>query len=85
MKAWSLAVVSALLLSAAAGVAWHLWSELDGVDIGWQGYLALGLGVLMSLIVGVGLMALVFYSARRGYDEQGGAPDPPPGDNDPKP
>jgi heme/copper-type cytochrome/quinol oxidase subunit 2 len=34
------------------------------------GWIALTLGVLFSLIVGCGLMALVFYSSRRGYDEQ---------------
>jgi hypothetical protein len=33
------------------------------------GFVALTLGVLFSLVVGVGLMALVFYSSRKGYDE----------------
>ncbi|MBH5389502.1 MULTISPECIES: hypothetical protein [Bradyrhizobium] len=33
------------------------------------GYVALVLGVVFSLVVGVGLMALVFYSSRKGYDE----------------
>ena len=31
------------------------------------------LGVVLSLVVGCGLMALVFYSSRHGYDE----PHPP--------
>src|SRR5262249_55542479 len=35
-----------------------------------HGWIALTLGVLFSLIVGCGLMALVFYSSRRGYDER---------------
>lgn len=30
---------------------------------------AMTLGVLFTLMVGVGLMALVFYSNRKGYDE----------------
>ena len=34
-----------------------------------SGYVALVLGVVFSLVVGVGLMALVFYSSRKGYDE----------------
>lgn len=33
------------------------------------GYVALVLGVVFSLVVAVGLMALVFYSSRKGYDE----------------
>jgi hypothetical protein len=34
-----------------------------------SGYVALVLGVVFSLVVGAGLMALVFYSSRKGYDE----------------
>ena len=33
------------------------------------GYAAMAAGILFSLLVGVGLMALVFYSSRAGYDE----------------
>lgn len=50
---------------------------LFGVLTGWDasamsvhGWIALGLGTLLSLAVGGGLMALVFYSARRGYDDR---------------
>jgi hypothetical protein len=35
-----------------------------------HGWIALGLGTFLSLGVGGGLMALVFYSARKGYDER---------------
>jgi hypothetical protein len=31
--------------------------------------LAMALGVLFTIAVGVGLMALIFYSSRSGYDE----------------
>ena len=34
-----------------------------------QGYIALIIGVVFSLVVGIGLMALLFFSSRRGYDE----------------
>lgn len=33
------------------------------------GYFAMTLGVVFSLVVGIGLMALLFYSSRHGYDE----------------
>jgi hypothetical protein len=35
-----------------------------------HGWIALILGVIFSLAVGGGLMALVFVSSRRGYDEK---------------
>jgi hypothetical protein len=34
-----------------------------------HGWIALGLGVFFSVLIGCGLMALMFYSSRRGYDE----------------
>ena len=35
-----------------------------------HGYIALCLGVFFSILIGCGLMGLLFYSSRRGYDEQ---------------
>jgi hypothetical protein len=29
----------------------------------------MGLGIFFSLVLGIGLMALLFYSSRHGYDE----------------
>jgi hypothetical protein len=69
MKTALLVVVWTGLLLAAGGVALHLWLELGDVSLGVHGWLALGLGVGVSLILGVGLMMLVFRSARRGYDD----------------
>jgi hypothetical protein len=73
------AVVAILLgvLAVVAAAAFYLWSSLDGVEIGWRGYLAIALGVGFSLLVGGGLMALMFISARRGYDEGGGRVEDP--------
>jgi hypothetical protein len=36
------------------------------------GWIAMLLGVIATLGLGIGLMALVFISNRRGYDELGG-------------
>jgi hypothetical protein len=74
MKTALLVLVWGVLLAVAGGVALHLWLELEGVDLGFHGWLALILGVGLSLAIGVGLMVLVFYSSRRGYDDAGGAP-----------
>jgi hypothetical protein len=35
-----------------------------------HGWIAMGLGTIFSLIVGCGLMALAFFSARAGYDDR---------------
>ena len=60
-------LVRLLVLSGAA--AWRVWSGLEGATMSAHGYVALAVGVTLSLPVGGGLMALVFFSARRGYDD----------------
>jgi hypothetical protein len=47
----------------------HAWTSLGEVEMSVHGYVAMILGIIFSLLVGCGLMALVFYSSRRGYDE----------------
>ena len=42
------------------------------VEIGLHGWIALGLGVAVTTLLGVGLMWLVYYSNRRGYDDEAG-------------
>jgi hypothetical protein len=60
------------LLAAAIGFAWYLWRELGDVAISPEGYLALALGVGAALALGVGLMWLVYFSHRRGFDDEAG-------------
>lgn len=57
------------LLAAALAVALWLWWAMGDVDIGVHGLIALFLGVVVSLALGGGLMALVFYSSRHGHDD----------------
>jgi hypothetical protein len=71
-----LAVILVPLLLATAGVSYWVWDQLGSTEMDVQGYVALGLGVLATLVIGGGLMGLVFYSSRHGYDERaGGDPD----------
>jgi hypothetical protein len=58
-----------LFLLIAVGVMGYLGWTLSNVDIPTSGYVAMALGVFLSLAVGIGLMALVFYSSRKGFDE----------------
>ena len=66
---WSIITVLLLLLVATDFVAYLGWTLEDGIKVSTAGYVAMAAGVLFSLVVGCGLMALIFYSSRRGYDE----------------
>lgn len=57
------------LLALAVWFAGSVWVHLGGDPIPVYGWFAIAGGVLVSLAVGGGLMALVFYSSRHGYDE----------------
>jgi hypothetical protein len=63
-----LVLIGALL--ACAGAVYWAWQEVGEVEIGRHGWIALGLGAALTFLVGAGLMALMFFSARRGYDER---------------
>jgi hypothetical protein len=67
---WIAIFVLCLLLGAALYGAYEGWTAHSS-DIqmpGW-GYAFLAGGIVFGLLVGCGLMALAFYSSRRGYDE----------------
>ncbi|MGE0596372.1 MAG: hypothetical protein AB7P07_08400 [Hyphomonadaceae bacterium] len=62
-----------LILSLGSILAVVLFGTLTGWDasaMSLHGWIALSLGTVLSLVVGGGLMALVFHSARHGYDER---------------
>jgi cation transporter-like permease len=58
------------IMIAALWFAASAWIALSGPPMPPVGYAAMIVGVVLSLVVGCGLMALVFYSSRHGYDEQ---------------
>jgi hypothetical protein len=62
----AIAVVLVVVIVIAA-----LWTGIGDAEISIVGWLALGLGVIVTLALGIGLMALVFISNRHGYDELG--------------
>lgn len=65
-------ILIAALLALLAGVGWYAYSGLtagSAPPMPIEGVIALIAGVTVSIIVGVGLMALVFYSSRHGYDD----------------
>jgi hypothetical protein len=57
------------ILAAAGWYAARAWISVGGPPVPVTGYVAMALGVIFSVGVGCGLMALLFYSNRHGYDE----------------
>jgi hypothetical protein len=64
-----IAAVAMAIVIAVSVVNWHAIGD-TGIDT--SGWIALILGVLVTVALGVGLMALVFISNRRGYDDPDG-------------
>ena len=70
-----------LMLVLAAAWAIYVWKASGDVVMDKHGWIALGLGTFFSLIIGCGLMALMFFSSRSGHDEAADAfrrREPPP-------
>jgi len=57
------------LLAASVWFAFYAWTAIEGPPMPVEGHVAMWLGIVFSLVIGCGLMALVFYSSRRGYDD----------------
>jgi len=65
---WIAIVVLAGFLVGAILYAAHTWNSLAGVSMPAMGWIFMILGVVVTLALGGGLMALVFYSSRKGRD-----------------
>jgi formate hydrogenlyase subunit 3/multisubunit Na+/H+ antiporter MnhD subunit len=66
----ALVVVLLGLLVAAALFAVRSSTSVEGPPMPEVGYVAMSIGVVFSLLIGIALMALLFYSSRHGYDEK---------------
>ena len=74
----ALAVITLLaLLAGAIFYAVGIWTAVEAPDMPVAIYVALALGVLFSVVIGAGLMALMFYSSRQGYDDRASGRDHP--------
>ena len=72
MKTILLVIVLGGLLTGSLIWAVSYWTAFGEVQFGAHGFAALTLGVILSLALGIGLMFLVFYSSRRGHDDEAG-------------
>jgi hypothetical protein len=66
-----LAIISLIIiLGLSVAAALYVWIDLGDVEISTLGTIAMGAGIGLSLLVGIGLMMLVYHSARSGHDEK---------------
>lgn len=64
---WILAAALAALLVAASWYCLSVWQATPGMPT--YGNVILAVAALLILVSGCGLIALMFYSNRKGYDE----------------
>jgi hypothetical protein len=69
MRKYLILVPLVALLAISIYFAIFSWSAIEGPPVPAEGHIAMWLGIVFSLIVGCGLMALAFYSSRHGYDD----------------
>jgi hypothetical protein len=64
-------VLVAVLIAFLLAVVWATmaWTSAEEVEMSIHGWIALALGTIFSLLIGCGLMILMFYSSRSGHDE----------------
>ena len=62
-------VLVALIIDAGFLYALRLWDISSNMGLSFHAYIALGLGIFFTVMVGVALASLAFLSARIGVDE----------------
>jgi ABC-type multidrug transport system permease subunit len=65
---WIAIAALVVLLIGAIFYAIHSWNAVAGTSIPPIGWLFMALGTIFTLLLGGGLMALLFYSSRKGKD-----------------
>src|SRR5262249_19955523 len=69
VAAWiAIITLIGVLVTAVVGVSLSDTDDLAS-GVSGPGTIAMVFGVLFTIVVGVGLMGLIFYSSRRGYDD----------------
>jgi predicted phage tail protein len=69
MKPWQIALGLVSILGVVVALTAYTWFQMADTTMSANGIIALVVGVGLSLALGIGLMALVFYSSRSGHDD----------------
>jgi hypothetical protein len=68
-KNWFAVGAAVVVMVIIVTVSVFNWRAVGGASIDLNGWIALILGVLVTTAIGISLMALIFISNRRGYDD----------------
>jgi hypothetical protein len=71
LGSWIVIAVLLLLLGMAIVYMYVGWETADvdtGQSMSTSGYVAMAFGIFFTMALGAGLMALIFYSNRKGHD-----------------
>jgi ABC-type multidrug transport system permease subunit len=66
---WIALVAAAAVVAAVVVVAAGLWATIGTSAISPAGWAAMIFGILLTLALGIGLVSLMMFSSRHGYDE----------------
>lgn len=69
LKRFVYGTLVALIIDAGFLYALYLWDISSNIELSYHAYIALGLGIFFTVLVGVALASLSFLSARMGLDE----------------
>jgi hypothetical protein len=58
-----------LVVSVISFVGIREYMESEGIDFTIHGQIAMGIGIFFTMLIGFGLMALLFFSNKNGHDE----------------
>ncbi|MBN8955311.1 MAG: hypothetical protein J0H17_01735 [Rhizobiales bacterium] len=67
--AWTLFIALLALFGAALYVGFVGWTTHSDVEMPTYVYVMMFVGIGFTLLIGCGLMALLFYSHHKGYDD----------------
>ncbi|WP_441243667.1 hypothetical protein [Tardiphaga sp. 768_D3_N2_1] len=72
---WLLAAVLAALLVGATWYCVSVWRAAPSMPL--YGNIIMGVAAILALVAGCGLITLIFYTHRKGYDESAHSNRPP--------
>lgn len=69
MKKLLLIIGSLVALGLAAYWALYVYGHIEGVELSGHGVAAMVVGLVFTILIGFGLMALIFFSNKHGHDD----------------
>lgn len=70
MQKTLLIIGSIIALSGVAYWALYVMGHIEGVQLSGHGIAAMAIGLFFTIVIGFGLMALIFFSNKHGHDDR---------------